>query len=78
MGSAAAAAWIAYIVFVALLVIGLASGELSVRGLVIVLIVCVVARVALAYASYDAMFPSVVAIVDVVLVLIVVKRDVPL
>ena len=78
MGSAGIAAWIGYIAFVALVAVGLASGELRLRGVVVALLVCAVARQALGYLSYDAIFPSVVAIVDVILVFVVLKGDVKL
>jgi len=78
VGSALIAAWIAYSTFVALVAVGFASGELRLRGLVIAVLVCAIGKLVLGYVSYDAMFPSVVAVVDVALILIVVKGDVKL
>jgi len=50
---------------------------LGVRSLVAVVLVCVVGKIGLAYVpNGDAMFPSVVAVVDIVLVLVVAKGDV--
>jgi hypothetical protein len=77
LSSAVVAAWIAYVAFAVLVAVGLVSGELSVRGLVAALLACAVGRIGLSYVpSGDAMFPSVVAVVDIVLVLVVVKSDV--
>jgi len=77
VGSAAVAAWIAYAAFVVLVVSGLASGELGIRGLLVALLACVLARVALAYVpNGPSMFFSAVALVDVALVLVVFKGDV--
>jgi hypothetical protein len=77
MGSAAVGAWIAYLTFIALIAVGVASGELGVRGLLVTLLVCVLARVGLGYVpNGDALFPSAVAVVDVALVLVIVKGDV--
>jgi len=64
--------------FVALVAVGFASGELRFRGLLIAVLVCAIGKLVLGYVSYDAMFPSVVAVVDVALILIVVKGDVKL
>ena len=79
MGSAAVAAWIAYGAFVMLAMYGLASGELGMRGLLVAVLACLLARVVLAYVPNGPnMFFSAVALVDVVLVLVVFKGDVRL
>ena len=77
MGSAGAAAWIAYVAFVVIVVYGLASGELGLRGLVVAVVACLVARVILSYIpNGDAMFFSAVAFVDIALVFVVFKGNV--
>jgi hypothetical protein len=79
VGSVGVAAGIAYIAFPVLLVCGLMSGDLGIRGLVMALLACVLARAALSYVpNSDGMFFSAVAVVDIALVFVVFKGDVRL
>ena len=79
MGSPGVAAWIAYIAFAVLVVYGLMSGELGLRGLAVALLACVLARIVLSYVpNGEGMFFSAVAMVDVALVLVILKGDVRL
>jgi hypothetical protein len=79
MGSPGVAAWIAYVAFFVLVVYGMASRQLTWRGLIAALTACVAARVLLAYVPYGGgMFSSAVAIIDIALVFAVFKRDLKL
>jgi hypothetical protein len=77
MGSSAIAAWIAHLVFWALVARGWLSGELGTRGVVIALALWCAAFLSLSFVPYGtAIFPSVVALIDIGLVLLVFKGDV--
>jgi hypothetical protein len=78
VGSPLIAAWIARVAFWCLIPWGVVSGELGVRSCVIFLAVWTAAFVGFDYlpVPYSGMFPSFVALLDVVLVLIIVKGDV--
>jgi hypothetical protein len=77
MGSAGVAAWIAYIAFLVLVVYGLMSGELGLRGLAVALLACVLARILLPYVpNGEGMYFSFVAAVDIALVLVIYRGDV--
>ncbi|HEX3702393.1 MAG TPA: hypothetical protein VHU82_03625 [Vicinamibacterales bacterium] len=79
MGSALIGAWVAHIAFWILLAQGLLSGELSTRGCAGFVVAWLAALVGLPFVPYapaHAMFPSVVAILDIALVFVVFKGDV--
>jgi hypothetical protein len=77
VGTVGIAAWVAYIAFAVLVLYGLVSGGLGLRGLAVALGTCLLARGILAYVpNSEAMFSSVVALVDIGLVLVVCKGDV--
>ena len=81
MGSPAIAAWIAQLLFWALLVYGLMVGNLGLKGLAIFVLLWLAALVLLPYATYEparAMFSSFVAILDIGLVFAIFKGDVTL
>ncbi len=77
IGSSAVAGWIAQIVFWALVLLGVGSGELGIRGAVIFVTVWLAAYIGLPFVSFGSLFltPS-VAVLDVVLVFVVFKGDV--
>ncbi len=79
--SAGIAAWIAHLVFWGLVLYGLASGEVNRKLLGIALLAWFGGLVAFPYSPYAparTMFPSFVAMLDIVLVLAIVKRDIRL
>ena len=77
MSSVLVAAWIAYIAFAVLIVYGLMSGELGLRGLAVALLACVLAPFATPYLPGGAgAYFSPVALVDAVLALVILKGDV--
>jgi hypothetical protein len=77
MGSAGATAWIAHLSFWILLISGLTSGELGTRGVLVALAAWALGYVGLSYVGYGPpLFPSYVAVVDVVLVFVIFKGDV--
>ena len=79
VGSAAAGAWIAYGAFVVLLVWGVASGELGRRGVVAAFCACIAAYIAVSFIPHgQTVFVAAVAVIDIVLVLTIFKRDVRL
>jgi hypothetical protein len=79
MGSAGVAAWIAHIAFWVLLAYGWFWEELGVHGLAVLLVLWLAGLLGLPYVSYGpAMFSSFVAVLDVALVFLVFKGDVPL
>ena len=76
MGSVGAAAWIAQIVYVALLIVGGVSGELGARGIAIFLVLGARVLIGLPYVPRGADFvTSALAIIDIVLVLVIYKGD---
>ena len=76
IGSSAVAGWIAQIVFWALILLGVGSGELGIRGAAIFVTVWLAAYIGLPLVSFGSLFltPS-VAVLDVVLVFLVLKGD---
>jgi hypothetical protein len=77
MSSSTVAAWIAHVAFGVLLAAGLVSGELGARATGVVLTLWVAAYISSSFIPYGAaLFPSVVAVLDVVLVLLILKADV--
>ena len=79
VGSPAAGAWIAYVAFVVLLVWGVASGDLGRRGVAAALFVCIAAYIGVSFIPHgQTVFVTAVAVIDIVLVLAIFKRDVRL
>ena len=79
IGSAAVAAWIAKIAFVALLAWGAASGELRPRGVAIFLLLGILAWFGLPYLAGGANFvTTAIAVIDIALVFVVIKGDIRL
>jgi hypothetical protein len=81
VGSPAVAAWIAHLVFWALLVYGFVVRELHRKWLVVFLLLWLGGLVGLPYAPYEparAMFSSFVAVLDIALVFMIFKGDVRL
>jgi hypothetical protein len=78
MGSAAAAALVAQVVFWAVLLLGLLTKELSLRAGMLFLVVYLVFLFGAARLPYWLPFSSCVAVLDVTLVLMVIKGDVQL
>jgi hypothetical protein len=79
MGSPVIAGWIAHVAFWTLLILGAMSGELRERSLGGFLILWLAGRFALPYVPYgDGLFTPFIALLDVVLVFVVLKADVPL
>ena len=73
------AAWVAHLAFWLLLAGGWISGELGTRGIRIAVGVWLAACIGMAFIPYGAvLFPSVVAVIDIVLVLLIFKGDVEL
>jgi len=79
IGSSAVAGWIAQIVFWALILLGVGSGELGIKGAAIFVTVWLAAYIGLPLVPFGSLFltPS-VAVLDVVLVFVVFKGDVRL
>jgi len=78
MGSIAVAGWIALVGFWGLLAYGWAFDELHVRGIAIFIALWCLARFGLPLFGGDAFFITYVAILDIALVFIIFKGDVPL
>ena len=79
IGSSAVAGWIAQIVFWALILLGVGSGELGIRGAAIFVTVWLAAYIGLPLVSFGSLFLTpCVAVLDVVLVFLVLKGDVRL
>ena len=81
VGSPAVGAFIAYAVFVGLLVYGWAVGELHLKRIAVFLLLWIAGRVGLPYVPYEpahAMFSPFVAGLDIALVFIIFKGDVRL
>ena len=79
ISSLSVAGWVAQIVFWALILLGVGSGELGVRGAAIFVTVWLAAYIGLPLMSFGSLFltPS-VAVLDIVLVFVVLKGDVRL
>ena len=79
IGSPGIAAWIAQIGFAALLIWGWISRELAVKSAAIFLLLWGIAFIGLPRVPYGAaLFPSFVAVLDIVLVLLIFNGDVRL
>jgi len=79
IGSSAVAGWIAQIVFWALILLGVGSGELGIKGAAICVAVWLAAYIGLPLVSFGSLFLTpCVAVLDVVLVFLVFKGDVRL
>lgn len=77
IGSAGIAAWIAQIAFWALIIVGLASGELGFKRIAIFLLLWIAGYIGLQFVSFGELFlTSYVAVLDVALVLSIFKGDV--
>jgi hypothetical protein len=75
VGSPAAAALVAQIVFWGLFLVGIGNRELSIRSGGFILLLYLAAMLSGAYRPYWLPFSTCVAILDIALVLIVAKRD---
>jgi hypothetical protein len=79
IGSSAVAGWIAQILFWALILVGVGSGELGSKGAAIFVTVWLAAYIGLPLVSFGSLFLTpLVAVLDVVLVFLVFKGDVRL
>jgi len=78
MGSIMVAGWIAFIAFWFLLVYGWAADQLYPPTITVFLVLWLTARFGLPYLHADDFFISYVAILDIALVFIIFKADVPL
>ena len=78
MGSIMVAGWIAFIAFWFLLVYGWAVDQLYPPTITVFLVLWLAARFGLPYLHADGFFISYVAILDIALVFIIFKADVPL
>jgi hypothetical protein len=77
--SAAIAAFIAHVTFWGLLVYGWFWNEIGPRGVAVFLLLWVAGLVGVRQTPFgDALFPSFVALLDIALVFIIFKGDVPL
>ena len=76
MGSAAVGAWIAYLTFIGLIAVGLASGELGARGPLVTLWFALLCGWASERAEWRCDVSVSGAVVDVALVLVIVNGDV--
>jgi hypothetical protein len=79
IGSSAVAGWIAQILFWALILLGVGSGELGIKGTAIFVTVWLAAYIGLPLVSFGSLFLTpFIAVLDVVLVFLVFKGDVRL
>jgi hypothetical protein len=78
MGSIAVAGWIAIIGFWVLLVYGWAFDELHAPAITVFLLLWALARFGLPLFGADGFFITAVALLDIALVFIIFKGDVPL
>jgi hypothetical protein len=78
MGSIAVAGWIAHGAFWVLLVYGWAVDELHATAITVFLLLWLIARFGLPYLDAAAFFLTWVAVLDIALVFIIFKADVPL
>jgi hypothetical protein len=79
MGSSGIAAWIAHVAFWGLLAYGFALGELNLKRVAVFLFLWLAGLIGLQYAPYEparAMFPSIVAVLDIALVFAIFKGDI--
>jgi hypothetical protein len=77
--SSAVAGWIAQILFWALILLGVGSGELGIKGAAIFVTVWLAAYIGLPLVSFGSLFLTpFIAVLDVVLVFLVFKGDVRL
>ena len=78
IGSASVAAWIAHLAFWILLICGWAVAELGLKALTVFLVLWLAGLIGLPYVPHGAgLFPSYVAFLDVILVLMIFKGDIP-
>jgi hypothetical protein len=78
-GSAAVAGWIAQILFWALILLGVGTGELGIKGAAIFVMIWLAAYIGLPLVSFGGLFLTpCVAVLDVVLVFLILKGDVRL
>jgi hypothetical protein len=79
MGSAGIAAWFAHIGFWILVSYGWLSGELSLRGVVVFVVLWLAGLFGLPYLPYGAaVVSSYIAVIDIALVFVIFKGDVRL
>ena len=78
MGSITVAGWIAHAAFWFLLVYGWAVDEIHATALAVFITLWVIARFGLPYLDAAAFFTTSIAILDIVLVFLIFKADVPL
>jgi hypothetical protein len=78
MGTIAIAGWIALVGFWVLLIFGWAFDEIHARGITVVLTLWCVARFGLPYIGAGDFVITCVAILDIALVFMIFKGDVPL
>jgi hypothetical protein len=78
MGSIAVAGWIASVAFWILLVYGWAVDELHRPATTIFLVLWIAARFGLPYLGAGAFFITCVAVLDIALVFLIFKADIPL
>jgi hypothetical protein len=76
--SSGVAGWIAQIVFWALILLGVGSGELEIKGAAIFVTIWLAAYIGLPLVSLGLLLTPCVAVLDVVLVFLVLKGDVRL
>ena len=77
VGSAGVAAWIAQVIFWALILVGTVSGELGLKRSAIFLVFWLAGYFGLRFVSFgDLYFTSYVSVLDVVLVFIIFEGDV--
>ena len=78
MGSITVAGWIAYLAFWILLIYGWAIDELHAPAITTFLALWIAARFGLPYLNADGFFITSAAILDIALVFIIFRGDVPL
>jgi hypothetical protein len=78
MGSIAVAGWIAYVAFWILLVYGWAVDELHRPAITIFLVLWIAGRFGLPYLGAGAFLITWVAVLDIALVFLIFKADIPL
>jgi hypothetical protein len=78
MGSIAIAGWIAYVAFWFLLIYGWAVDEIRATGIVVFIGLWLLGRFGLPYLNAAGLFITGIAILDIALVFIIFKGDVPL
>jgi hypothetical protein len=78
MGSITVAGWIAYVVFWILLIYGWVIDELHGPAITTFLVLWIGVRFGLPYLNADGFFITCVAILDIALVFLIFKADIPL